>query len=115
LSKKLRILALSLLTAFLLSSCTRAKDALVSNPCSAAAEVKLSSLSSAPTRDEDWDFVVNVPPEDQLRVEGSLLEEATVYFVQVRFPNLSAELLTVPQTELDPEPILIPQRLCSSS
>lgn len=111
------ILAASAL-GLLLPSCYQARDALVFNPCDEPATVLLSSRPSPPRRQGEWNATVRVAAISPARVEDAFTEppeEGTSYTAEVRFVGEPAQLLSIPASAEEPQPVLIPASFCPAT
>lgn len=99
----------------LMTSCYRAKDAIVTNPCDQPATVRLSSLSQPPTDPSEWNAKVVIPPR-----EGRLVTDAFTdagdgnysYTAEVTIEGQTSRILSIPHTSIVPEPVVILASLC---
>lgn len=105
----LKVVALGLI-ALTLTSCSKAFDAIVFNPCDRDATVSFGLASAA-----KWYSETTVPAESAVRVDNVMdASSGAVDHVRVVFGEAPQTILKVQVGEDDPVPVLIPVAACPS-
>lgn len=105
----LKVVALGLI-ALTLTSCSKAFDAIVFNPCDRDATVSFGLASAV-----KWYSETTVPAESAVRVDNVMdASSGAVDHVRVVFGEAPQSILKVRVGEDDPVPVLIPVAVCPS-
>jgi hypothetical protein len=102
--------------ALLMTSCYYAKDAIVTNPCDEPAAVRLSSLPQPPTDSTQWNARLVIPPRAGRLVANAFTDAGDgnySYTAEVTIDGQPSQILSIPHTSINPEPVVIPASLCS--
>jgi hypothetical protein len=103
-SRSLKLVAIGLM-ALTLSSCSKAFDAIVFNPCDQAARVSFSAVR--------WYSETTVPPESAVRVDDVMdASPGAVDQVRIVFGEARKTILKVRVGKDDPVPVLVPVAIC---
>jgi hypothetical protein len=103
-------LVTAILATLTLTSCSKAFDALVYNPCVQPANVSFGLATAV-----RWYSETTVPPESAVRVVDVMDASPGTDQVRVVFGEAPQTILKVTVGEDDPVPVLIPVAMCPES
>jgi len=100
------------------TTCARYLDAVVANPCEAAAEIRFSGSSEPPSEGTRWFHRTMVPPATSIVIPGVLADVGgdVVGYIEVKVRGSDPRVIPVRRgTEEELVAIAIPATACSTA
>jgi hypothetical protein len=111
---KIGTVAMTIVVAIALTSCSRYRDALIFNPCQSSIVVSFSSAATAPAISGEWFDSTPVGPESALTVPGVFGDASGAHagWVKVEVGETGSRVESVSYPDEGPIPVLVPARFC---